>query len=171
MIILLGLPHIFLLNSTFPSCRRFPTPSSTLTERCKGTRTPRRLLSELSDACCWFKNCFGFHALPRICHTSRQRGACYSAFPAAKHTTSVCLPRSLLGADSWERAALFLQKGQSTGGRVIWVFWCWLSSDHSGSFLAPLQMLFSSWKLVEKVSSNAGAGGMMHVLSWSRIIR
>lgn len=39
------------------------------------------------------------------------------AFPAAKRTASVRLPRNPPGTDSWERAALFLQKGWSTGRR------------------------------------------------------
>lgn len=144
MIMLWGLPHVLAAEQDVPT----PLPSSCICPP-RAAQDQRRLLQELSNACCWFWNCFSFCALPRICHTSCQPGACSShcCFPCPRARGE----RVCHGA----RPGLTAGSGQPSLGKG-WAMsrWaldllgltCSFSSECWGSFLAPLQMLSSSWK-------------------------
>lgn len=170
MIMLWGLPLFFLLNRVFPHLS--PAPAPALEEQHKNTKEALTgtvkcllLILKLLLVSCSAKDLS--HLLPARCLLF----SLLLSLPQGMWR--VCLPQSPARAESWEWAAL---PGEGMGYKQgefgfsdadLPVPFC---SDCSGSFLAPLQKLFSSWKLGGRVFSSAGAGWMMHVVNWSWII-
>lgn len=150
----------FLLNRMFPHC--FPTPTSALEEQHRNTKEV--LTGPVKCLLLILKVLLVLCSAKDLSYLPPARCLLFSLLLSLPQSTwRACLPRSPARTDSWEWAAL---PGEGMGYKQVGFGFSdadlpvSFSSDCWGSFLAPLQMLFSSWKLVGRVFSSAGSGGM-----------